>query len=106
MINRAAAKHNCLEAGYYIQPLEYGRACHFESSFYYDQNKTEEVNNICNLYAELGESVIESGGFITRPYGILSNMVYSRAPEYATALKKVKKLLDPNNVMAPGRLGI
>jgi len=48
--------------------------------------------------------VLDQGGFFSRPYGPVADMVYQRAADYAKALKDVKKLMDPNNIMSPGRL--
>ncbi len=103
-INQITAVHGYHGTGFYVQPLEYGRACHFECNFSYDPHKLEEVEMIRNLFAEASESVLDMGGFFTRPYGVIADMVYERAANYTATLKKVKRLLDPNNIMSPGRL--
>jgi len=105
-IGEVAVKHDYPvgDIGFYVQPMVYGGACHFECNFYYSPDNAEEVNRIKNLFAEAAEVALDRGGFFTRPYGLIADMVYSRTAGYAVTLKKVKKLLDPNNVMSPGRL--
>jgi FAD/FMN-containing dehydrogenase len=92
------------DIGFYVQPVIYGGACHFESDFYYDPDNAEEMGKIKNLYADAAEAVLNRGGFFSRPYGVVANMVYERTAGYTAELKKVKKIMDPNNVMSPGRL--
>ena len=105
-IGEVADKHDypMRDIGFYVQPMVYGGACHFECNFYYNPDNAEEVNRINNLFAEAAEVALDRGAFFTRPYGLIADMVYSRAASYTATLKKVKKLLDPNNVMSPGRL--
>jgi FAD/FMN-containing dehydrogenase len=106
VINKIATKYRYPkdDMGYYIQPVVYGGACHFEGNFYYNPDDAREVNNTRNLYAEAAEAVLDGGGFFSRPYGVVADMVYERSASYTAALKKVKKLMDPNNIMSPGRL--
>ena len=59
---------------------------------------------IKKIYTEVAKAVLDQGGFFSRPYGPVVDMVYQRATDYTTELKKVKKLMDPNNIMSPGRL--
>jgi hypothetical protein len=92
------------EIGFYIQPIERGRVCHFESTFYYDPDDQKSANSIRNLYIETAEALMENGAFFTRPYGPIAEMVYDRAASYTFALKKTKNWLDPNNIMGSGRL--
>ena len=47
---------------------------------------------------------MNAGALFTRPYGELAPMVYERAAGYVQALKRVKKIFDPNNIMNPGNL--
>ena len=64
----------------------------------------DEAECIGNIYAVAAEATLEMGGVYTRPYGVVTDMVYERATSYTRELKKLKKLMDPNNIMAPGRL--
>lgn len=92
------------DIGFYVQPLERGRACHLECNFYYDPAIPKDVDRVRNLYLEAAEVLIDLGAFFTRPYGPLADLVYSRTASYTTALKKVKQLFDPKNIMSPGNL--
>jgi hypothetical protein len=106
IVNETAEKYNYPEQviGIYIQPMAYGGACHFECNFYYDETNDEEVNRINKLYSESALTALNKGAFFSRPYGPVTDQVYSRAAVYAATLKKLKKVLDPNNILSPGRL--
>jgi FAD/FMN-containing dehydrogenase len=105
-IAEVVARHDysATDLGCYIQPVVYGGACHFECNLYYDPSNAEEMGRISKIYTEAAEAVLDMGGFFSRPYGPVADMVYRRATDYATMLKKVKKMMDPNNIMSPGRL--
>jgi FAD/FMN-containing dehydrogenase len=105
-VSEAAARHGyaASDLGFYVQPVVYGGACHFESDFYYDPQDAAEVNRIRDLYTEAARVTMDMGGFYSRPYGAVADVVYQRTADYTAQLKKVKKLMDPNNIMSPGRL--
>jgi len=105
-IGEVAANHDypVTDIGFYVQPMVYGGACHFEANFYYNPENVEEVDKIKSIFTETAEVALDRGGFFTRPYGPIADMVYSRTTDYTAMLRKVKKLLDPNNVLSPGRL--
>lgn len=92
------------DIGVYIQPMEYGRACHFECNFGYNPGSPDDVAMITRLYAEAAETAMDMGGYFSQPYGVVADMLYGKAASYTAALKKVKNLLDPKNIMSPGRL--
>ena len=48
--------------------------------------------------------MIYAGAFFDRPYGPWADMMYRRNATYTEYLKKIKKDLDPNNIMNPGKL--
>ncbi|MFC2045295.1 FAD-binding oxidoreductase [Chloroflexota bacterium] len=106
MIGEMVAKYDypADDLGFYVQPMVYGGACHFQCNFYYNANNAEEVSKIKSLLSESAEAVLDRGGFFSRPYGLLADMVYNRTADYTMILKQLKKMLDPNNVMSPGRL--
>jgi FAD/FMN-containing dehydrogenase len=105
-ICKVAARHGYPidEIGFYIQPLERARACHYECNFYYDPDDTKAADRIRSLYAEVAEILLDMGAFFSRPYGPIASLVYDRATSYTLALKKVKRWVDPDNILSPGRL--
>ena len=106
IVNETAAKYGypAQDVGIYIQPMVYGGACHFECSFYYNPANSEETDLVKKLYAETAQAALDNGAFFSRPDGPITARVYERAANYTATLKKLKNVLDPNNVMSPGRL--
>jgi FAD/FMN-containing dehydrogenase len=48
---------------------------------------------------------MDNGAFFNRPYGLWAKEVFKRHQDSTTsALKKVKKIFDPKNVLNPGVL--
>ena len=92
------------DIGMYIQPIEHNRAAHVEFTFFDDPDDAEEKAVIAGLYREAAKALMNEGAFFSRPYGELAAMVYERAAGYTTALKRVKKVFDPKNVLNPGNL--
>jgi hypothetical protein len=92
------------DVGFYLQPLERGRIAHCEYSFHYNPSDPKDVENIRKLYVEVVESLTNMGAFFSRPYGEAADIIYNKCATYVMALKKVKAIFDPNNVMNPGRL--
>ncbi|GAG14699.1 unnamed protein product [marine sediment metagenome] len=88
----------------YIQPIEHNRACRPEFNFFYDPESEAETAAIRSLYKEAATVLLNEGAVFTRPYGDLAPIVYERATSYASALKRLKKVFDPNNIMNPGNL--
>ncbi len=105
-LEEIAAKHGypISDIGGYIQPIEHNRACHLEFNLFYDPTSRPEVERVRKLYSEVAKALLEAGALFTRPYGELAKLAYDRADGYATTLKRVKKLFDPNNIMNPGNL--
>lgn len=90
--------------GIYKQPIEHNRACQLQFTFYYDPACPESAEEVKAIYREAFEAIHDAGGYFTRPYGDMADRLYGRAASYTAALKKVKNLFDPNNIMNPGNL--
>jgi len=89
----------------YIQPINQGTSYHCEFDLYYNPSNKEETMNIKEKFLEISKKLMDSGAFFNRPYGILAKEVYKRHDDSTQmALKKVKKIFDPNNVLNPGVL--
>ncbi|HEY3277892.1 MAG TPA: FAD-binding oxidoreductase [Syntrophorhabdaceae bacterium] len=92
------------EIGSHIQPIEHNRACQVEFSFFYDADDAEEKELVAAIYKDAATALFNEGAFFSRPYGVLAPMVFDKAAGYTAALKRVKKVVDPKNVLNPGNL--
>jgi hypothetical protein len=92
------------DIGCYIQPVVQGRGCHCEFNLPCDNSNANEAVEVKRLFMEASEKLMNNGAYFSRPYGPWANMVYSRYTEGAIALKKLKDVFDPNNILNPGKL--
>ncbi len=92
------------DIGIYIQPIEHNRACRPEFNFFYDPANEAEKTSVRALYKEAAKVLLSEGAVFTRPYGDLAPIVYEKAASYASHLKRLKKVFDPNNIMNPSNL--
>jgi FAD/FMN-containing dehydrogenase len=105
-VNEVSAKHGypTKEIGFYLQPIEYGRACFCQYGFHCDPNDAKDVERVRGLYLEASERAMGMGGLFVTPYGPWADMVYRRTSSFTAVMKVVKQNLDPNNIMNPGKL--
>ena len=92
------------DIGTYIQPMVQGTSCHCEFDIFYSPGNETEAAKALEFYSSAGEALIGAGAFFSRPYGIIVDEIYRRDEETTAALRKVKKIFDPNNVLNPGKL--
>jgi hypothetical protein len=92
------------EIGMYLQPIEHNRAMRPEFDFFYDPDDPEETVMVRELYNDAAKALLAEGAVFTRPYGDLASIVYEKAATYAGALRRLKKVFDPNNIMNSGKL--
>ena len=91
--------------GIYIQPQTQGSNCHCEFDLLYDPSNEEETNKMKKIFTELSVKLMDAGAFFNRPYGEWADQIYKRVdPNIIMALKKVKGIFDPDNVLNPGVL--
>ena len=99
-----ALKYPASEIGIYIQPQHQGVEHHCEFSLPFDPKDQREVTRVKELYCKGSEDLLGQGAYFSRPYGIWANMVYNRDAQGTIALRKIKQIFDPGNVMNPGKL--
>ncbi|MHA1254546.1 MAG: FAD-binding oxidoreductase [Promethearchaeota archaeon] len=93
------------DLGIYIQQINQGTSNHCEFDLFYDPTNEEEKMIIKEKFLEISTKLMDIGAFFNRPYGILAKEVYKRHDDSTQmAMKKVKKIFDPNNVLNPGVL--
>lgn len=92
------------DVGVYVLVIERGRAVHCEIDIHGGIPSGRDAAHIRRLWIELSKRFIDEGAFFDRPYGAWADMVYSRAGVYTQKLKQIKRELDPNNILNPGKL--
>jgi FAD/FMN-containing dehydrogenase len=98
------AGYPATDLGIYLQPVVQGTSCHCEFSLFYDPADEVEVNRTKDLSANVTRKLMDAGAFFSRPYGENAGIIINRDAATAAALRKVKSITDPNNIMNPGKL--
>jgi FAD/FMN-containing dehydrogenase len=88
----------------YIQPQHHGVSQHVEFTLPYDPTKRDERTRVEALWSKASHALIGQGAYFSRPYGAWADMVYSRDVSATRVLRVVKDIVDPNNVLNPGKL--
>jgi FAD/FMN-containing dehydrogenase len=96
--------YSSADLGIYVQPMVQGTSCHCEFNLYYDPANEKEAARVRELYTKAAEALMNAGAFFSRPYGAIADMAYRRDGETTAALRKVKQIFDPNNIMNSGKL--
>lgn len=92
------------DIGCYLQPVVQGRGCHVEFNIPCDTSNTKEVSMVKKLFTDASQTLMKNGAFFSRPYGQWAEMVYQQDSEDVKALRKLKNIFDPNNILNPGKL--
>lgn len=92
------------DLGVYIQPIVQGVNYHCEFNLFFDPGNRKEKEIIRGLAEAAINALSNRGAFFSRPYDFWAEMTYLRDVETTIALKKIKKIFDPNNIMNPGKL--
>ncbi|RJP70296.1 MAG: FAD-binding oxidoreductase [Candidatus Abyssobacteria bacterium SURF_17] len=90
--------------GIYVQPVCQGHGQHCEFSLFYDPTSPREAEKVKELYFAASKALMDRGAFFSRPYDLLSEMVYNRDAASREALRKLKNIFDPKNILNPGKL--
>jgi hypothetical protein len=91
--------------GVYIQPINQGTSYHCEFDYYYDYINKVEKEGLEKKLNEIRTKLMENGAFFNRPYGSWAKEVFRNQSEQTSiAMKKIKNIFDPNNVLNPGVL--
>ena len=92
------------ELGVYIQPVQQGRTAHVELTLYHDPADAAGSERTAAVIEKAGPELDAAGAFFSRPYGAWSRFAYRDCPDTVEALKKVKRIMDPDNVLNRGKL--
>jgi FAD/FMN-containing dehydrogenase len=92
------------DIGVYLQPIVQGTSCHCEFNLFYDPESQKESERVRQLSASVIRDLMAKGAFFSRPYGESTRVIVNRDAATVAALRKVKSIFDPNNIMNPGKL--
>jgi hypothetical protein len=98
------AGYSGLDLGVYLQPLVQGTNCHCEFTLFYNPQEPTQKARIRDLAISSTKNLSSQGAFFSRPYGESASFIMNRDAATLTALKKIKALVDPLNIMNPGKL--
>ena len=88
----------------FVMPIEQARTFYFEYNFHSDPSDIDNYHKVQKFYADAAKIIINNGGIIDRPYGLLADLIYEKIPKYYNTLMIVKDWFDPNNILNPGKL--
>lgn len=92
------------DIGGYVLPIERGRAWYCEYDFHCDRTIPEESEMVKRLWLKTIQTLIDKGALLTKLYGPRAEIYRKTDPAYVESLKRLKRELDPNNIMNPGKL--
>lgn len=92
------------DLGFFILPIERARAFYCCLDLHFRPNDPDESSRVLGLFDGLSRKLAEKGAFFDRPYGKWATFVYEHSGTYAHYLKEIKRAIDPNNIMNPGKL--
>lgn len=98
------AKKHGFQYLHLIRPFRTGHATAIMYTFPFAKESTEEIERLRKVLEEITDMTIGLGGVLWKPAPSLHKQVLGHAdPEYVNLIQKIKKLLDPNGIMAPGK---
>ncbi len=93
------------QIGAYVQPMVQGTNTHVGFDLYYRLDDENAVEMVISLLGKGQKKLLDKGAYFSRPYGLITDAVFEHsAPGTVDAMKRVKAIFDPNNILNPGTL--
>jgi len=90
-------------SGALLMPLQAGACFYYQPDLRYPKGNEKESRK---TYATICGKLLKAGVTFPRPSALIAKQVAAHYPANFKLLKSIKKTVDPNNIMNPGKLGL
>lgn len=90
-------------SGALIMPLQSGGCFYYQTDLRYPQGDEKAARK---NYSAICGKLLKEGVTFPRPSALIAKQVAAAYPLYFKLLRSIKKAVDPNNIMNPGKLGL
>lgn len=91
------------QIGAYVQPMVQGTNTHIGFDLYFSFGDENSVDTVFTLLIKGQKKLLDEGACFSRPYDLIPDAVHEHSDK-VDAMKHVKAIVDPNDILNPGTI--